>query len=65
VYVPTAPNPTSGYTLVVKPDEVRDLDMSVDDALKFVISLGVVGANTPKAIESGVADSGQKLGRQQ
>src|ERR1700758_2352137 len=52
VYVPTAPNPTSGYTLVVKPEEVRDLDMSVDEALKFVISLGVVGAHTPKAIES-------------
>jgi uncharacterized membrane protein len=47
VYVPTAPNPTSGYTLIVPPDEVRDLDMSVDDALKFVISLGVVGAEGP------------------
>jgi uncharacterized membrane protein len=48
VYVPTAPNPTSGYTLIVPPDEVRDLDMSVDDALKFVISLGVVGPEAPK-----------------
>jgi len=49
VYVPTAPNPTSGYTLVVRPDEVRELDMSVDEALKFVISLGVVGAEvTPR-----------------
>jgi len=47
VYVPTAPNPTSGYTLIVPPDEVRDLDRSVDDALKFVISLGVVGAEGP------------------
>jgi len=47
VYVPTAPNPTSGYTLIVPPDEVRDLDMSVDEALKFVISLGVVGPDTP------------------
>ncbi|HEX4585096.1 MAG TPA: DUF502 domain-containing protein [Burkholderiaceae bacterium] len=44
VYVPTAPNPTSGYTLIVPQTEVRDLDMTVDDALKFVISLGVVGA---------------------
>jgi uncharacterized membrane protein len=43
IYVPTAPNPTSGFTLMVSPDEVRNLDMSVDDALKFVISLGVVG----------------------
>ena len=42
VYVPTAPNPTSGYTLIVSPGEVHDVDMSVDDALKFVISMGVV-----------------------
>ena len=50
VYVPTAPNPTSGYTLIVRPDEVRELDMSVDEALKFVISLGVVGADVPLRI---------------
>jgi uncharacterized membrane protein len=50
VYVPTAPNPTSGYTLIVRPDEVRELDMSVDEALKFVISLGVVGADVPPRI---------------
>ena len=42
VYVPTAPNPTSGYVLVVRPEEVREVDISVDDALKFHISLGVV-----------------------
>jgi uncharacterized membrane protein len=42
VYVPTAPNPTSGYVLVVRPAEVRELDISVDDALKFHLSLGVV-----------------------
>ncbi len=42
IYVPTAPNPTSGYTLIVPPGEVRDVDMSVDEALKFVISMGVV-----------------------
>jgi uncharacterized membrane protein len=50
VYVPTAPNPTSGYTLIVRPDEVRDLEMSVDEALKYVISLGVVGAEGPPKI---------------
>jgi len=49
VYVPTAPNPTSGYTLIVRAEEVRELDMSVDEALTFVISLGVVGPDvTPK-----------------
>jgi uncharacterized membrane protein len=54
VYVPTAPNPTSGYTLIVPPDEVRELDMSVDEALKFVISLGVVGAEVaPKNLSKG------------
>jgi uncharacterized membrane protein len=42
VYVPTAPNPTSGYVLVVRPEDVREVDISVDDALKFHISLGVV-----------------------
>jgi len=40
--VPTAPNPTSGYTIVVPPSEVREVDMSVDEALKFIVSLGVV-----------------------
>ncbi len=53
VYVPTAPNPTSGYVLVVRPDEVREVDISVDDALKFHISLGVVpprvSARTPRS----------------
>jgi uncharacterized membrane protein len=42
VFVPTAPNPTSGYTVVVPVAEVKELDISVDDALKFIISLGVV-----------------------
>jgi uncharacterized membrane protein len=42
VFVPTAPNPTSGYTILVPPSEVKELDITVDDALKFVISLGVV-----------------------
>jgi len=46
VYVPTAPNPTSGYVLVVRPDDVREVDISVDDALKFHISLGVVPPRT-------------------
>ena len=46
VYVPTAPNPTSGYVLFVRNDELREVDVSVDDALKFHVSLGVV---TPAA----------------
>ena len=42
VYVPTTPNPTGGYYIMVKKSDVRELDMSVDDALKYVISLGMV-----------------------
>lgn len=42
VFVPTAPNPTSGYTVMVPPEAVRECDMSVDEALKFIVSLGVV-----------------------
>ena len=42
VYVPTAPNPTSGYVVIVQPSEIREVDISVDDALKFHLSLGVV-----------------------
>jgi uncharacterized membrane protein len=42
VYVPTAPNPTSGYVLMVPPTEVKEVDVTVDDALKFHLSMGVV-----------------------
>ena len=42
LFAPTTPNPTSGYVFVVDEQEVRYLDMSVDEAVKFVISLGTV-----------------------
>jgi uncharacterized membrane protein len=42
VYVPTTPNPTSGFFLMMRRADVIELDMSVDDALKYVISMGVV-----------------------
>lgn len=42
VYVPTTPNPTGGYFVIVPRSRVRDLDMTVDEALKYVISMGVV-----------------------
>ena len=43
VYVPTTPNPTSGYFLLVPRNRTQELDMSVDDALKYIVSMGVVG----------------------
>ena len=42
VYIPTTPNPTSGYIIMVSKDEVIELEMSVEDAIKMIISLGVV-----------------------
>ena len=42
VYVPTTPNPTSGYFIIVPKSKVREIDMTVDEALKYVISMGVV-----------------------
>jgi uncharacterized membrane protein len=42
VYVPTTPNPTGGYFLMMLRADVIELDMSVDEALKYIISMGVV-----------------------
>jgi uncharacterized membrane protein len=42
VYVPTTPNPTSGFLLFVPRDELRYLDMSVEDGLKLLVSIGLV-----------------------
>jgi len=49
VYVPTTPNPTGGYFVMVPKDTVRELDMSVDDALKYIISMGVVSPHRRRA----------------
>ncbi len=42
VYVPTAPNPTSGYTIFVRKDEVIHTDMTVDEATRIILSGGLV-----------------------
>ena len=42
VFVPTTPNPTSGFFLIVPRQDVIELDMSVDDGLKMLLSVGVV-----------------------
>jgi len=41
VYVPTTPNPTGGYFVMLPRADVIELDMSVDEALKYIISMGV------------------------
>ncbi len=47
IYVPTTPNPTGGYFVIVPTSSVRELDMSVDEALKYIISMGVVAPHPP------------------
>jgi uncharacterized membrane protein len=55
VYVPTTPNPTSGFFLMMDKSEVIELDMSVDEALKYIISMGVVTPPAPYPATSLVA----------
>jgi len=47
VFIPTTPNPTSGFVIMVPREDAVALDMSVEDGLKFVMSLGVVTPNWP------------------
>ena len=42
IYIPTTPNPTSGFFLMVPRAETIELDMNVDEALKYIVSMGVV-----------------------
>jgi uncharacterized membrane protein len=50
VFVPTAPNPTSGYVLMLSASRVKDIAISVDEALKFHVSLGVVAPGTSRGM---------------
>ena len=54
LYVPTTPNPTSGFFLMVPRSDVVELRMSVDEALKYIISMGVV-APPVSALPAGAA----------
>ena len=62
VFVPTTPNPTSGFFIMVPKDEVIELDMEVDDGLKMIISAGVVVPPwSPEALPKQLQDL-EKLG---
>lgn len=56
VYVPTTPNPTSGFFLMMPREDVIELDMSVDLALKYVISMGVVTPDSSNGNGNGNGD---------
>ena len=50
VYVPTTPNPTGGYFIMLKASDCIELKMSVDDALKYIVSMGVVVPGGPATL---------------
>ncbi|MGH8714714.1 MAG: DUF502 domain-containing protein [Casimicrobiaceae bacterium] len=54
VYVPTTPNPTSGFFLMLPRSSVHELDMTVDEALKHIISMGVVAPRPHAAAPAGI-----------
>ncbi len=47
VYIPTTPIPTSGFLVILPPDQVTRLDMSVADGFKYIISLGAITHDNP------------------
>ena len=51
VYVPTTPNPTGGYFVLMRRSDCIELDMSIDAALKYIVSMGVVSPPDPVATE--------------
>jgi len=61
VFVPTTPNPTSGFLLMVPQDDMIELQMSVDEALKMIISLGVIVPPWPPARQSPGAAGGDTV----
>ena len=48
IFIPTTPNPTSGYLVMVSPEKVRELDMTIEQGIKFVVSAGVVQHDEPQ-----------------
>lgn len=49
IFIPTTPNPTSGFLMAIPKSDAIELDMSIDEALKLVISLGVMQPGLPVA----------------
>jgi len=64
VFVPTTPNPTSGFFIMVPVEDVQELEMSTDDALKMIMSLGVIvpGGKENPAIQQAARELSDLLG---
>ena len=51
IFVPTTPNPTSGFLMMYKEEEVIYIDMKVEDAVKYIISCGVISSDNHSPID--------------
>lgn len=63
VFIPTTPNPTSGFLVMVPPDEVVEIDYSVEEAFTFIVSSGIVGttfSRKPPVPSARVAELGRR-----
>lgn len=52
VFVPTMPNPTSGFLIFAPSDELTEIDMSIEDGIKYVVSGGIVSAESLKLTQA-------------
>ena len=52
VFVPTTPNPTSGFIMIVAKEDTRELDMDIETALKLVMSLGIAANTDSSEVDS-------------
>jgi uncharacterized membrane protein len=55
VFVPTVPNPTSGFLLYVPEEDVIPLDISVEAGFKLVVSVGLIGTEKPAGMDTMMA----------
>lgn len=62
VFLPTTPNPTSGYLLVVPRSELRILDMSIEEGIKLIVSGGMVSPSNRRAALEARGPSGKSMG---
>ena len=60
VFVPTSPNPTSGYFLMVPEHEVVSVDLEVEEAMKLIVSGGLYSSDKPSAVDDIVRQKGRK-----
>jgi uncharacterized membrane protein len=63
VFVPSSPTPVTGYVITVRRDEVLDLPISIDDAIRYVVSGGVImpASQLPSDVEVSTARQGKPL----